>query len=737
MSAALLRNMSFAASVEGRRSLPRHYPPPRFGPADTGSVRSVAAAAILLTCQVARAGDLPAEIDGVEKIEDLSLEELLEQPIVAASNVAQLPKDSPAVVSVLDGDDLRRIGARDVGEAMSVLRGVYATNDRNYSYLGIRGFSIPGDYNTRLLLTIGDHKTADPVYGQATTGVELGLPLDAIQQIELVRGAASSTYGSSALLGAVQLVTSTGASRPGLHVSATTTATAETYGDPSHRPPVALYGQQVGGSYGVVTSGGTDVFAAASYQRDPGLSAIYIPSLAGNAGPCVDEHRTLVACDGVVRGIDHQEAGSAFVDIHRDGFRLSGLFSSRMRQIPTASFMSVIGDPGTRTVDNRGYLDAGYHAAAGELEFDGHASWDRYDYHGDYAYYDAPADGDPSYLAGRHNYHDAALADWLTGEARVRWRRGALVRGLSDVDTVAGAEVVAVPRATQVTDTLHRTDQELQVAAFGQAEARIAERVVTSLGGRVDDRPGSFGASTSARLGLLFDTWADGHVRATYGTAFRAPNLYERYYFRDQPLAPTLQPERARSLELSVEQYLGDHLRISTAVYRNDLSALTRLVRSGLPGLDADDDYVIRNVGEASATGVEGEVEARWHGTVLRGNLALQHATDETGADLPNSPRALGNVALVAPIAAGRARLAITSSYVGRRYAPSGAAIDGAFRTDLAIEIPRLCGGPLSLGAGISNAFDQRASVPGSDEHRETAIPEDPRLVWIRIGANL
>jgi iron complex outermembrane receptor protein len=694
-------------------------------------------AVMVMMSRVGYADELVASLDGVDKIEDLSLEQLLEKPIVAASNIEQLPKDSPAMVSVVDGDDFRRLGVRDLGSALAAMRGVYATNDRNYSYLGIRGFSAPGDYNTRILLTIDDHKITDPIYGQAMTGVELGLPLAAIQRVELVRGAASSTYGSSALLGAVHVVTSTGATRPGLRVSATTSATAETFTDPAQRPDVAFYGQDLSATYGVVTADGTDVFAAASYLRAPGLRAIYMPELASSDAMCVNEARVPVTCDGVVRGVDHEQAGSAYFGVRHGEFRLSGLLSSRVRQIPTASFGTVIGDPDTHTTDTRAYLDGGYHATLGEAEIDARVAWDRYDYRGSYAYYTPPVNGDPSYLAGRSLYPDAALSDWFTSEARVRWRRAELFRGVTDLDTIAGAEVVAVPKAYQIAADRERDDHELQIAGYGQVEARIAERAVASAGLRVDARPGSYGASTSSRLGLLLDAWHDGRIRLTFGTAFRAPNLYERYYFTAQATQPALQPEQATTYELSTEQYLGEHLRLIVAGYFNDLDAVTQLTMLEAPGQIATNQYVIQNGGERDGIGVETELEARWQGTRLRANLAVQHTVDETGADLANSPHTLGNLSLVVPIAANRAQLAIASSFIGRRHAPSGVAIDAAFQTDLAVEIPRLGASPIDLGLGVSNAFDQRSAVPGSEEHRQSAIPRDPRLVWIRIGVHL
>lgn len=704
--------------------------------ADPRYVRLRVIAAVLALGPTARA-DRSSPLGDVAKIEDLSLEDLLEKPMVAASNVEQRPQDSPAIVSVVEGDDLRQLGVPDLGSALAGLRGVYTTNDRNYSYLGIRGESIPGDYNTRIQLTIDDHKITDPVYSQAMTGAELGLPLAAIERVELVRGAASSTYGSSALLGAIRIVTANGASRPGLQVSATTTVTAETFRDPARRSDVEFYGEQVSASYGAVTSGGTDVFAAASYLHDRGLTAIYMPELVGVGEICVDAHRAPATCDGVVHDIDHEQAGSVYAAVRHGGFRLSGLAASRVKQIPTASFGTVIGNPDLKMTDQRVYLDTGYHAALGDAELDTRLAWDLYRYHGSFAYYAMPDDGDPSYLAGRSVYRDSTLATWFTADTRVRWRRAELWPGVTDVDALAGAEVVAVPTATQVADPTDRDDHELQLAGFAQAEARFAGRVVGSAGTRVDVRPGSSGVSNSSRLGLLVDAWHDGRIRATLGTAFRAPNLYERFYYANQALEPTLRPERSTTAELSVEQYLGQHLRVIAAGYRNQLSDLIELVPVMSGGSNVGNNYAYRNNGTAHGEGVEAELEARWQGTVLRGNLALQRTDDELGQTLPNSPHTLGNLSIALPLAAGRANLAIASSFIGRRIAASGAAIDAAFRTDLAVDIPRVAGTPLDLGLGIQNAFDQRSDAPGSEEHRQSAIPEDPRLIWIRIGAHL
>ena len=67
-----------------------------------------------------------------------------------------------------------------------------ACNDRNYSYLGARGFGRPGDYNTRVLLLVNGHKTNDNVFDQAYIGAELGIDVAMFERVEIIRGPASS-----------------------------------------------------------------------------------------------------------------------------------------------------------------------------------------------------------------------------------------------------------------------------------------------------------------------------------------------------------------------------------------------------------------------------------------------------------------------------------------------------------------------------------------------------------------
>lgn len=73
----------------------------------------------------------------------------------------------------------------------SRLPGVHTTYDREYSYVGTRGFGLPGDFNTRLLFTINGNRLNDDVYDFVLSGQAFPLDLEAVERIEHLPGPAA------------------------------------------------------------------------------------------------------------------------------------------------------------------------------------------------------------------------------------------------------------------------------------------------------------------------------------------------------------------------------------------------------------------------------------------------------------------------------------------------------------------------------------------------------------------
>jgi iron complex outermembrane receptor protein len=104
------------------------------------------------------------------------LEQLMKIEIVfAGSKRAQDSRDVASSVSVVTAADIKEHGYRTLADVLRTLPGFYVSNDRNYSYVGIRGFSRPGDWNARVLLLLNGLRTNENVFDLAYIGEEFSV----------------------------------------------------------------------------------------------------------------------------------------------------------------------------------------------------------------------------------------------------------------------------------------------------------------------------------------------------------------------------------------------------------------------------------------------------------------------------------------------------------------------------------------------------------------------------------
>src|SRR6266851_1342143 len=141
-------------------------------------------------------------------IEDLA--KLKVDAVYGASKFLQNVTDSPASVTVVTAEQIQKYGYRTLADVLRSVPGFYVIYDRNYTYVGVRGISRPGDYNARILFLLDGHRVNDDIYDGAYVGTEFPVNVDLIERIEIIRGPNSSVYGTGAFAAVINVITKRG-----------------------------------------------------------------------------------------------------------------------------------------------------------------------------------------------------------------------------------------------------------------------------------------------------------------------------------------------------------------------------------------------------------------------------------------------------------------------------------------------------------------------------------------------
>ena len=150
-----------------------------------------------------------------EELQEFTLDPM----IVTAQRMETRDLDTPAMVDVITAADIEKTGATTV---MEVLRSVPGIADYSYSASGDN----QGSSSSRVMVRGFDKGTLVLLNGAPINifnyGSPSGIPVEAIERIEVVKGANSVLYGAEALGGVVNIITKKGSDKAKTSVSGTT-----------------------------------------------------------------------------------------------------------------------------------------------------------------------------------------------------------------------------------------------------------------------------------------------------------------------------------------------------------------------------------------------------------------------------------------------------------------------------------------------------------------------------------
>ncbi len=594
-------------------------------------------------------------------------------PVLGSRTSAGLPLRSRSV-EVLDRTTLDALPARSVADALRWANGVeLSARSPAQADLQLRG----GTFEQVLVLVDGV-RMSDPQTGHFD--LDLAIPLDRVERIEILRGPASAQYGSDAIGGVVNVVTR----------SRTAGASARVEG----------------GSFG------TGVLAVDGAAELPGSLRLE----AGFEGGRSDGHR---------EGTDWEQLlGSLRIAAPVAGGSLRTDLGAARRDFGAADFYAPF--PSFEATRTRTAAVAWHPSPEARVRVEPRATWRGHD---------------DDFTLIRDNpevYRNIHRSTQLGADVVVRVALpGSLVPGSGGVVAV-GAEA-----ARHELDSNALGDRsESRVAVFAELSSRPLQGADLSIGLRHDGHA-RWGGFTSPSVAASLEVTPGVRIRGSWGRAFRGPTWTERFYADPGHVPnPDLRPERGGAWEVGARLEPVDGLAFSVAGFlrtTEDLIDWARTAGGGEGGEVAP--WIPRNVNEARFRGVE--LDASWRvdaatRVTLAGALLSTRARGEAGLESKYALRPLTEKVGVGFERALPGELLLSSRLThgrrgGVRELDTGARItarEPSFReVDLRIAAPL----PLPVAGGTARVYLDGRNLLDAEHPDLTGNPVPGRAFYLGI----
>ena len=514
-----------------------------------------------------------------EALMNMPLENLLNVQVTSASKYAQKSSEAPAAVEVITADDIRTFGYRTLGEALNGVHGLYTSTDRFYNYLGRH---IPLDFNSRMLIMVDGHRMNDNIYDQVDTGQLFMLNMDLVDHIEYIPGPGSSIYGANAMEGVINVISKKGSDINGTQV-------AGSYG--------SLVTEQTRATYGKKLSNGADVLVSASGYHSDGVPNLYYPEfdqrIPGNTNP-------FAGSDGFAHDLDGESTRHLFAKAQYQDFTFTSGYADRHKQVPTDYFPGIFNDSGYFTDDANYYGDLKYNkqlTSKTQLELEGFDQW--YSYHAEEPY--TPG------LTRDTNY-DSVYGEWWGGEAKLvttAFDRQKLVTGVEFQDDqrqhAFNYDLLGSTGNGPTNPYFNSYSTGTRTGIYAQDDISLRSNLVLSAGGRFDQNHMINGIQFNPRLGLIYDPRTDTTLKLLYGSAFRAPNVNERFIIT----TPGNEKERVKNYQTVAEWRPDPSIKYTGSLFYNNYTQVLEVN-------DNNNPRTFDNSGRYLSYGYDLEAEKRW-----------------------------------------------------------------------------------------------------------------------------
>lgn len=526
---------------------------------------------------------------------------------ITASKVMENVEKSVATVSVIDDQQIRNMGARNLLDVLRVVPGLGITQ----SEIGIREIEVRGvrtaSTSTKVLLMLNGHPLDHNTQNAGSLYIYDDLPIDDIKRIEVVRGTGSALYGANAFLSVINIITKNASDINGTEI----TVRGGSFDTQKYNIAFGkdVDGLKVGGNFHYADTNGFDALI-----KQDSLSLAGQPSKTPG----------------------HTDFHEKRYDLSWNGEYKDFMFDGRYINKKTGTFVGFGSfGPNSALEWTDYFFRLGYnHKFSDSLALNSKIHYTSFAFHNIWqvqpsTYFNAEIEdtklGNDTQLTYQVNDKNTLIAGFFLEEQR-------------QFDPVAQAG--PSPKQLQAVAPWGMATNRFIWSMYTQDIWDILDNLRLVAGARYDEYS-DFGGTTNPRIGLNWEIVNGYSMRFSYGTAFRAPAFGETTLINNAALLgnPNLKPEKIETLELGFSAHFSKSLQSQLTLYHsifNDIISQTPVSASAVR---------YTNAGTAIAQGIEFETKYSFaKNTYLAFNYVFQDAQDQDNRRLANTPKHRANI---------------------------------------------------------------------------------------------
>lgn len=607
--------------------------------------------------------------------------------VVTGTRSEKLLDETPVATEVVERREIERMRARTLKDALENVPGLQISEIHGKSGFAV---SMQGMTSDQVLVLI------DGLPISASTGSSVDVSqylLTDVERIEVVKGASSAQYGSSAMGGVINMITR----RIDAGFSAAASADVGSYGAQSVGHPGSAHGN-------VRLSGGGEKWRA-SVAAD----------VLDNKGFSIDPD-------------DWARQGDA---IRREQF------SGRIEWLPTAAGRFWLDASSYRETDAQRYT---YYAPPNFVpqRKTEDITRERLTYGGQWRFDNGVkarlAALVEDYDSQSHEFSNAVrtanrAAALRTEHASLQFDLPAWRRQLWQFGADVHRERLrqSANGVSELAGDAQRTSNELYV----QNDVLFNDTWEMVLGLRAQD-DSDFGRHFAPKIGLRANLPAGGAwktvLRANFGQAYRVPNLKERHYLFDHSALgyvvlgnPDLKPESSNSFQLGGTATWNERLTLNANLFHNRVRDLIQTDMENFTVVNGIAAYTYRNVARARTQGLE--TGARWQASpalALNAGYTFTDAQDlDTGEELTRRPRSIARLGMDWRVLAAT-ELSLRARYQSSELVATNAARSPGWAT-LDLVVNQKLGRDVTAFVGVKNLFNRQRDFSNANDFAPVA----------------